>query len=129
MADLVLETRAITKHYPGVVALNDVSFQLAKAEIHALCGENGAGKSTLIKVLGGVLPRSSYTGEITCDGKPVVFESIRDAEAAGIAVIHQELALVDEMTVAENVFLGNERSRFGFVNPERVDVDTHALPD
>src|SRR5687767_11345770 len=118
----ILEAQSITKHYPGVVALRDVSFQLQGperggeqgGEVHALCGENGAGKSTLIKVLGGVLSHDTYQGQLLCDGKPVRFESIRDAEAAGIAVIHQELALVDEMTVAENVFLGNEPARFGF---------------
>jgi D-xylose transport system ATP-binding protein len=127
MAGPILEAQSITKRYPGVVALRDVSFQLQAGEVHALCGENGAGKSTLIKILGGVLPHDSYTGQLACDGKPVRFESIRDAEAAGIAVIHQELALVDEMTVAENVFLGNEPSRFGFVQHERMRVDTQKV--
>jgi len=104
-----------------------VSFELAKAEVHALCGENGAGKSTLIKVLGGVLAESSYSGELAVDGKVVHFNSILDAEAAGIAVIHQELALVDEMTVAENVFLGHEPHRFGFVNHDQMYVDTQRV--
>jgi D-xylose transport system ATP-binding protein len=127
MAGPILEAQSITKRYPGVLALRDVSFQLHAGEVHALCGENGAGKSTLIKVLGGVLPHDSYTGQLVCGGKPVRFESIRDAEAAGIAVIHQELALVDEMTVAENVFLGNEPSRFGFVQHERMHVETQKV--
>jgi D-xylose transport system ATP-binding protein len=127
MAGPILEAQSITKHYPGVVALRDVSFQLQAGEVHALCGENGAGKSTLIKVLGGVLPHDSYTGQLSCNGQAVRFQSIRDAEAAGIAVIHQELALVDEMTVAENVFLGNEPSRFGFVQHERMFVDTQKV--
>ncbi len=118
MAGTILEARRITKQYPGVVALKEVSLRLQEAEVHALCGENGAGKSTLIKVLGGVLPQNSYTGTLLCDGEPVAFGTVRDAEAAGIAVIHQELALVDELTVAENVFLGNEPSRFGFVQHE-----------
>jgi len=127
MATPILEARSISKRYPGVLALSDVNFGLAAAEVHALCGENGAGKSTLIKVLGGVLPRSSYDGELLVNGTPVAFDSIRSAEAAGIAVIHQELALVDEMTVAENVFLGNEPQRFGFVNHGRMFDDALGL--
>ena len=123
----ILEAKAITKRYPGVTALRDVSIALLEGEVHALCGENGAGKSTLIKVLGGVLSHTTYTGELWRDGRAVSFESIRDAEAAGIAVIHQELALVDEMTVAENVFLGNEPSRFGFVQHERMYTDTQKV--
>ncbi len=123
----ILETRAITKRYPGVVALTNVSFQLTEGEVHALCGENGAGKSTLIKVLGGVLGQSTIEGELFVDDKRVQFESILDAEAAGIAVIHQELALIDEMTVAENVFLGHEPSRFGFVNHDKMYVDTQSV--
>jgi D-xylose transport system ATP-binding protein len=120
MPAVALETQSITQRFVGVVALNDVSFQLYAGEVHSLCGENGAGKSTLIKVLGGVLPGDGYSGRLLVDGQPVRFDSIRDAEAAGIAVIHQELALVDEMTVAENVFLGNEPSVFGFVQHERM---------
>jgi D-xylose transport system ATP-binding protein len=127
MPNPILEARSVSKRYPGVLALCDVNFSLFEAEVHALCGENGAGKSTLIKVLGGVLPRSSYEGELLVRGAAVQFASIRDAEAAGIAVIHQELALVDEMTVAENVFLGNEPQRFGFVNHGRMFDDTLAL--
>jgi D-xylose transport system ATP-binding protein len=120
MTTPLLETRALTKRYPGVRALSDVNFALHAREVHALCGENGAGKSTLIKVLGGVIGHASYEGELWMGGAKVAFASIRDAEAAGIAVIHQELALVEEMTVAENVFLGNEPSRFGFIDRERM---------
>ncbi|HWO10734.1 MAG TPA: sugar ABC transporter ATP-binding protein, partial [Polyangiaceae bacterium] len=127
MTTPVLETRSITKRYPGVRALSDVGFALHEREVHALCGENGAGKSTLIKVLGGILGHDSYEGEIWMNGARVAFGSIRDAEAAGIAVIHQELALVDEMTVAENVFLGNEPSRFGFIDRERMYAETQRV--
>ncbi|HKO91878.1 MAG TPA: sugar ABC transporter ATP-binding protein, partial [Polyangiaceae bacterium] len=123
----ILEAKAITKLYPGVTALKDVSIALEPGQVHALCGENGAGKSTLIKVLGGVLPHTTYTGQLLLDGRPVQFESIRDAEAGGIAVIHQELALVDEMTVAENVFLGNEPVQFGFVQHERMFTETQKV--
>jgi D-xylose transport system ATP-binding protein len=127
MADVILETRAITKRFPGVVALKDVSFQLEAGEIHALCGENGAGKSTLIKILGGIIGHSDYEGELVVRGTPARFESIRDAEAAKIAVIYQELALIDGMTVAENVFLGHEPSRLGFVDHDRMYVDTQRV--
>jgi D-xylose transport system ATP-binding protein len=102
----LLEARNLTKRFPGVVALNDVNFDLRTAEIHALCGENGAGKSTLIKLLAGIHPHGSYEGELHADGRAAAFSSIRDAEAAGIAVITQEFALVDELSVAENIFLG-----------------------
>ncbi len=108
---MLLETRSLTKRFPGVVALRDVSFGLAAGEIHALCGENGAGKSTLIKLLSGIHPHGSYEGELRVDGKVAEFKSIRDSEAEGIAVITQEFALVDELTVAENIFLGREPRR------------------
>ena len=104
--NLLLEARHLTKSFPGVMALRDVSFDLRPGEIHALCGENGAGKSTLIKTLSGIHPFGSYEGEIHVDGTRAEFRSLRDAEAAGIAVIYQELALVEEMSVAENIFLG-----------------------
>ena len=104
--DCVLEARALTKRFPGVVALKGVNFDLRRGEIHALCGENGAGKSTLIKLLAGIHAHGSYEGELWRDGRPVAFHSVREAEAAGIAVITQELALVDELSVAENIFLG-----------------------
>src|SRR3954471_10554726 len=107
----LLEARGLTKRFPGVVALKDVSFDLRPGEIHALCGENGAGKSTLIKLLSGIHVHGTYEGELRVDGKPAVFRSIRDAEAAGIAVITQEFALVDELSVAENIFLGRSPRR------------------
>src|SRR5437016_10579609 len=100
MNSVVLRAENIVKKFPGVVALRDVSFDLRAGEIHALCGENGAGKSTLIKLLSGLHPFGTYAGELTISGNRAHFHGIADAENAGIAVIHQELALIDEMTVA-----------------------------
>lgn len=111
----VLQMTKIGKNFPGVRALDGISFDLYEGEIHALVGENGAGKSTLIKILGGVYPVSSFEGEILIDGKPRHFRCVRDSEQAGIAVVFQELSLVPEMTVGENIFLGREPSRFGTV--------------
>src|SRR2546422_274470 len=99
----ILEARHIVKRFPGVVALKDVSFDLRPGEIHALCGENGAGKSTLIKTLSGLHAHGSYEGEIVIAGKSVQFQNVADAEEAGLAVIYQELALVPELSVAENI--------------------------
>ncbi len=123
----VLRADRIVKRFGGVVALDGVTFDLAKGEIHALCGENGAGKSTLIKVLGGLHPAESYEGVLSVDGAAVRFRSVRDAEAAGIAVIHQELAHVDDMTVAENVFLGDEPRRGPFVDQDRMHLEAEHL--
>jgi D-xylose transport system ATP-binding protein len=111
MPSPLLEACRLTKKFPGVVALKDVGFELRVGEIHALCGENGAGKSTLIKLLSGIHPHGSYEGELRVDGKLAEFKNIRDAEAAGIAVITQEFALVDELSVAENIFLGRAPRR------------------
>lgn len=123
----LLSARGLSKSFAGVKALDDVSFDLRAGEIHALCGENGAGKSTLIKVLSGVWPHGSYGGRVMLDGHEVKFSSVRDAESAGIAVIYQELALVDEMTVAENLFLGEEPTRAGFVDWRRLRAEAEAL--
>src|SRR3954470_3318596 len=111
MASALLEARHLTKKFPGVVALRDVGFDLRAGEVHALCGENGAGKSTLIKLLSGIHPHGSYEGDLLVDGRAVAFRNIRDAEVAGIAVITQEFALVDELSVAENIFLGRPPRR------------------
>jgi len=104
----ILEMKNITKEFPGVKALDDVSFKVERADIHCLVGENGAGKSTLMKVLSGVHPYGTYEGEIYIEGELQQYKNVSDSEQAGIAVIYQELALVPEMTVFENVFLGNE---------------------
>jgi putative multiple sugar transport system ATP-binding protein len=104
----ILEMKNITKIFPGVKALNNVSFRVAAGEIHCLVGENGAGKSTLMKVLSGVYPYGDYTGDILFEGAVQKFSGISDSDKAGIAIIYQELALVPEMTVYENIFLGNE---------------------
>src|SRR5690606_35413631 len=94
----LLEMRHITKTFPGVKALDDVSISVRNGEIHAICGENGAGKSTLMKVLSGVYPHGSYEGQIVYDGQPAAFGGIRDSEDLGIIIIHQELALVPLLT-------------------------------
>lgn len=106
----VLEMRAITKTFAGVTALRDVHLAVRPGEIHAVCGENGAGKSTLMKILSGVYPYGSYGGEIRFEGEPVAFKDIRAGERRGIVIIHQELALVPRLSIAENIFLGNERT-------------------
>ena len=129
MPDPILTARGITKTFPGVVALRDVSFDLRAGEIHALCGENGAGKSTLIKLLSGLHPAGTYEGELTVSGSPVHFHGILDAEKTGIAVIYQELALIDELTVAENIFLGAPPRRRGFIDWPRMHHDARALLD
>lgn len=108
METSLLEMQHITKEFPGVKALDRVSFKVKAGEIHCLVGENGAGKSTLMKVLSGVYPYGTYTGEILISGQPQKFAGIRDSEQAGIAIIYQELALVPDMTVFENIFLGHE---------------------
>src|SRR5436190_20671606 len=114
--NFILEMRGITKTFPGVKALQDVNMTVRRGEIHAICGENGAGKSTLMKVLSGVWPVGTYDGEIYYNGKLVEFHNIRDSEHAGIVIIHQELALIPELSIAENIFLGNEVNRSGVIN-------------
>ena len=113
---VILEMKGITKEFPGVKALANVSMVVRRGEVQAICGENGAGKSTLMKVLSGVHPKGSYTGDIIFDGKPVAFNNIRDSEHAGIVIIHQELALIPELSIAENIFLGNEVTRRGVID-------------
>ncbi|WP_292834611.1 multiple monosaccharide ABC transporter ATP-binding protein [Microbacterium sp.] len=112
----ILEMRSITKEFPGVKALSSVSITVGAGEIHAICGENGAGKSTLMKVLSGVHPYGTYSGEIWFRGRIVEFRDIRASEQAGIAIIHQELALIPELSITENIFLGNEIQRGGIID-------------
>ncbi|WP_146339404.1 multiple monosaccharide ABC transporter ATP-binding protein [Nesterenkonia sp. NBAIMH1] len=127
MTDHILQMRSITKRFGGVTALSEVSLQVARGEIHAICGENGAGKSTLMKVLSGVYPTGSYEGEIEYDGSTVSFGSINDSEAKGIVIIHQELALIPHLSVAENIFLGNERSTAGIIDWNAVNAQASDL--
>ena len=108
MADKILVMKNITKEFPGVKALDNVNLVVERAEIHALVGENGAGKSTLMNVLSGIYPYGTYTGEIIYDGKECQFKTLRDSEERGIVIIHQELALIPELSIGENMFLGNE---------------------
>ncbi|MCL2736183.1 MAG: ATP-binding cassette domain-containing protein [Propionibacteriaceae bacterium] len=128
MTDTILEMVSIVKTFPGVVALDDVTLTVRRGQIHAICGENGAGKSTLMKVLSGVYPHGTYSGQILYDGREAVFGSINDSEALGIVIIHQELALSPYLSIAENIFLGNERrSRLGLIDWGRTNADAAAL--
>ena len=123
----LLDMQSITKDFPGVRALDDVNFDVHAGEIHALCGENGAGKSTLIKILGAVHPYGTYEGRLHINGTEQQFQNVRDAENAGIAVIHQELALIPEMTVAENIYLGKEPRKYGIIDKTRLYQDAGEL--
>ncbi|MFJ2021893.1 multiple monosaccharide ABC transporter ATP-binding protein [Streptomyces nodosus] len=116
MAGPVLEMRSIGKTFPGVKALSGVTLTVHRGEVHAVCGENGAGKSTLMKVLSGVHPHGSYEGEILFEREVCRFKDIRASERRGIVIIHQELALVPYLSIAENIFLGNEHATRGFIN-------------
>ncbi|WP_290872241.1 multiple monosaccharide ABC transporter ATP-binding protein [Aquabacterium sp.] len=114
----ILEMRSIQKSFGHVKALSNVSMTVRRGEIHAVCGENGAGKSTLMKILSGVYPHGSYQGEVHYDGSVRAFASIQDSEAAGIIIIHQELALVPMLSITENLFLGGEKARYGVIDWE-----------
>ena len=127
MNDTILSMRGITKTFPGVKALSDVNLEVKRGEIHSICGENGAGKSTLMKVLSGVYPVGTYDGEIHYDGKLCEFKGIRDSEHAGIVIIHQELALVPELTITENLFLGNEVASRGVIDWGRANREAAEL--
>ncbi|MBK1811833.1 sugar ABC transporter ATP-binding protein [Clostridium sp. YIM B02505] len=116
MEDYILQMKDITKLFPGVKALNNVNINVRKGEVHALIGENGAGKSTLMNVLSGIYPYGTYTGDIIYEGQECRFTNIKDSEKKGIVIIHQELALIPYLSIAENIFLGNERAKNNFIN-------------
>lgn len=123
----LLEMKHIHKRFPGVYALKDVNLELQRGEVHALLGENGAGKSTLIKVLGGIY--SADEGEIIIEGRKVSIQGVKDAQENGISIIHQELVLVPYMTVAENIFLGREPMKSGFVDKKKMNEEAQVLLD
>ncbi|MXN64219.1 ATP-binding cassette domain-containing protein [Stappia sp. GBMRC 2046] len=125
--DYILEMRGITKEFPGVKALDNVNLQVRRGEIHALCGENGAGKSTLMKVLSGIYPHGSYDGEIIYEGETKAYRGIADTERDGIIIIHQELALVPLLSIAENIFLGNECAKNGVIDWRETNRRTAEL--
>jgi putative multiple sugar transport system ATP-binding protein len=127
VADNILEMRDITKTFPGVKALQNVSLSVERGQVHAICGENGAGKSTLMKVLSGVYPAGTYDGEIRFEDELVQFKSINDSEAAGVVIIHQELALSPFLSIAENIFLGNERAKRGFIDWNQTNLEAAKL--
>ncbi|KHJ54647.1 ABC transporter ATP-binding protein [Aureimonas altamirensis] len=116
----ILEMRGISKSFTGVKALSEVNLAVQPAEIHAVVGENGAGKSTLMKVLSGVYPHGSYDGQILFEGEERSFRTVNDSEALGIIIIHQELALIPLMSIAENIFLGNAPTRMGVIDRSAV---------
>ncbi len=127
--DIILDIKNVTKKFPGVTALNDVSLQIKRGEIHGLCGENGAGKSTLMKILAGVYPWGTYDGQVIYDGQELKLAagSIRQAIEEGIGIVYQELTLVTDMTVGENVFLGKEPVELGSINWDKVYAETREV--
>ena len=127
--DIILDIQNVTKKFPGVTALKDVSIQIKRGEIHGLCGENGAGKSTLMKILSGVYPYGTYEGDVIYNGEELKLEgsSIHQAGELGIAIVHQELTLVPLMSVGENVFLGKEPLKRGSVDWNVVYADTKEI--
>jgi D-xylose transport system ATP-binding protein len=127
--DIILDFEHVTKRFPGVVALNDDSFQIRRGEIHGICGENGAGKSTLVKILSGVYPYGTYEGSVTYNGEELKLgqSSIREAVEQGIAIVYQELTLVPTRTVGENVFLGKEPVEHGLINWNKLYADTRDI--
>ena len=116
MGNTILKMQNITKVFPGVKALDNVNIEVTEGEIHALCGENGAGKSTLMNVLSGIYPYGTYEGNVIYQDHECRFKNIKDSEKEGIVIIHQELALVPYLSIAENMFLGNEQARRGVIN-------------
>ncbi|TXC90559.1 ATP-binding cassette domain-containing protein [Metabacillus litoralis] len=127
MSEVILEMRNITKEFPGVKALENVNLKVKQGEVHALAGENGAGKSTLMKVLSGVYPHGSYSGDILFQNQVCEFKNIKQSEELGIVIIHQELALIPDLSIKENIFLGNENSKRGIINWHETTNKTKEL--
>ncbi|CDK00684.1 fused D-xylose transporter subunits of ABC superfamily: ATP-binding components [Microbacterium sp. C448] len=128
MTQPILEMRGITKTFPGVKALSQVTLSVERGEVHAICGENGAGKSTLMKVLSGVYPHGTYDGDIVFEDEVVSFRGLGDSEAKGIVIIHQELALSPHLSIAENIFLNNEvRGPFGLIDWNKTNFEASKL--
>ncbi len=122
--DYILEVRNLTKDFPGVRALDDVTFKVRRGEIHCLCGENGAGKSTLMNVISGVHPHGSYEGQVLFHGRETHYRSVGDSERDNLAIIHQELALSPYLSIYENMFVGHIKPRFGIINWAKLLVDS-----
>lgn len=125
MGEVILTMREIDKTYPGVHALDHVNFDVRRGEVHALVGENGAGKSTLMKVMTGIVHKDS--GTITFEGREVNFHSAREAQAAGIVIVHQELNMMGHLTVAQNIFIGREFMRGPFIDDKKMNVEAGKL--
>ena len=116
MSEYILNIENLTKDFPGVRAIENVSLKIKKGEIHSICGENGAGKSTLMSCISGVYPSGSYEGKVTFKGRETKYNSVKDSEKEGLAIIHQELALSPYLSIYENIFLGHMDTRFGIIN-------------